>query len=180
MTAPGSPDGDPDLGAVVRACSPWDAARFDPSTHVRAVDVLVAVPADRLLAGLRDVAGSFDGDDDPVGSAFRLTLLLRTLFDPPAGGALPHPLTGGAGDPAQPRWPMALVDDVPLLVVAHPPPIRGLVQSVADDLEAVASVGRLRRTTLAVPDDPEAVLASLPTDQREIARSQVARLLGRS
>jgi hypothetical protein len=166
-----------DLGAVVRACSPWDASSFDPGAHIRAVAALVGAAEDRVVAGLREVVGSFDGDDDPRFSASRLTLLLRTLFDPPSGGALPNPLSGAPGDPADPRWPMTLVDDLPLLVVPRSPPIRGLAQSAASDLEAVITTGRLRRRPLRPPDDPAAAVAKLTPDQQAVVQPQIARLI---
>jgi hypothetical protein len=135
-----------------------DAARLsfddhDPVLVVAAVGELVPLGRDAALRRIREVAADVPPAPDAVG----LMWVLRTLFDVPADvGHAPLDL----GDPdvppppgnSLPRFPIVLVQDVPLLVVRGYV-LAGFPGSVADNADFYEEHGRIRAAPLAPEPD---------------------------
>src|SRR6266568_1035975 len=96
-----SPDAGSALDSVVVAAAPTiDGERFDPAAMTRAVNELLALGAEGVVASLRAYA-----EDAPPGvtstgdfGSQRVLLLCRLLFVPEPGAFLP-PLAIGVPDP---------------------------------------------------------------------------------
>jgi hypothetical protein len=124
--------------------------RFDPLALIRAVNALVPLGKDRALAAIDEYlrVSSWLDDDGRAG----VFLILRALFDVPAGG-MPAMMVGGAAptptDPrALPRFPLAIVDDVPLKLV-YGYSLGGMAEQPEDDVAAFRKSGTIRKKPLA-------------------------------
>lgn len=174
---------------LVHGASPWDGDRFDPATHIRAVNGLWALSKDAALAALGSFARAHAGD---VLEHTRVFFLLRLLFEPPEGEPFPPIRVGTPTDPAPPdpravpRYPLALVRGVPLLL-ARGFVLGGLAESPEGHLAFCAEHCRLRSEPLRPPDDPtglvDEVLAASwwqrpAQPDRALLRGQIARLTG--
>ena len=139
-----------------------DGESFDPAAAVRAVNRLLAAgPAaalDALRSRARDATtGPEQGD---------VLVLCRLAFDPAPGAVLP-PLLAGVPDVVVPedaeaewpRFPLALVDDVPFLLVRGYL-VGGLAEPPAEHVERCTRAGQLRTRPLS-PAPPLAAVAAL-------------------
>lgn len=108
------------LDDTLQRASGSDFASYRPRPLVDAVNALVPLGKDGALAALRDFLGKRDLDADPHHGLF---LVLRVLFDVDAEAH--PPLRLGSSMPgipdrpsSLPRFPIVLVDDLPLLLVS--------------------------------------------------------------
>lgn len=141
-----------------------DAARmptetYDPKIVVEAVGVLQGLDASEALDRIQAAAGwATSSGGEPVG----LFWVLRVLFDLPDGIAFPPVLIGRPSLPPPPetasipRFPILLVDDVPLLLTRGYD-LAGLPQPVDDHVNFFREHGRLRTRPLAPPASLDAV-----------------------
>jgi hypothetical protein len=109
------------LMRLLDAVPSYQSGSPDPLALLRAVNALQRAGTDPALAAVAEylrVTGTMDtpGRDG-------VFLVLRTLFDAPAGQAFPVMMVGGPSPAAPgavavaPRFPLLIVDDIPLLVV---------------------------------------------------------------
>ena len=136
----------------------------DPLPLIQAVNALQRLGRDRAVTVLRDYLRATPRDHASRNGTF---LIVRTLFevpDPP--GYLPAmrvgaPRPAAPADPrALPRFPIVIVDDIPLRVVGGYA-IGGKPEAAEDHLESIARDGVLRAHPLRPPDDPLAVIDRL-------------------
>ncbi len=142
---------------LVRNCSEWDGYTFDPGTHLRAVNALRTLEKAEALALLRAYLEEARANGNSLQTS--LFLLLRLLFEPESGENFPTIPVGKPVDPGEPYnpafplYPLALVQDVPLLIstgfilAGHP-------GSPEAHLKFCEEKGRLRREPLSPPDNP--------------------------
>ena len=102
--------------------SSYDASSHDPLTLIQAVNALQRIGKDKALAAISEYLRVSSELDDPGRRG--VSLVLRTLFDPPIEpGYQPVMMVGSAapsgGQPSKtlPRFPIALVDDIPFRLV---------------------------------------------------------------
>lgn len=102
--------------------SSYDASSHDPLTLIQAVNALQRIGKDKALAAIGEYLRISSELDDPGRRG--VFLVLRTLFDPPIEpGYQPVMMVGSAapsgGQPSKtlPRFPIALVDDIPFRLV---------------------------------------------------------------
>jgi hypothetical protein len=124
-------------------------AQLDPLALIRAVDALQPLGKERALAAIDEylrVSSSFDD-----GGREGVFLLLRALFDVPAAG-MPPMMVGGAQVPtdpaALPRFPLAIVDDVPLKLISGYS-LAGEAEAPETDVAVFRKLGTLRAKPLA-------------------------------
>ncbi len=130
----------------------------DPLAIIQAVNALHRVGRERALAAVREyLRVSSPLDDAGREGTF---LVLRALFAVPEPPGYQPSLWVGAPSPptpadlkSVPRFPLALVEDVPLLLV-HGYSLGGLPQRPEDHLEWFRAHGVLRARPLAPPDMP--------------------------
>jgi hypothetical protein len=139
-----------------------DGEAFDPATAIRGVNRLVALGRDAALDELRSRARSAgDGAE-----AAAVVVLCRLVVVPPPGAPLP-PLRIGVPDlvlspGAEADWPLfplALVDDVPFLLVREYL-LGGLAETLAEHVEACATAREVRSRPLR-PGSPLSAVAAL-------------------
>lgn len=141
---------------------------YNPLALIRIVNALQPLGKERALAAVREYVR--------VGNAEKngLYLLLRALFEVPAvPGYLPDPGLGNTegtllppDDRRQvPRFPLAIVDDVPLLLVMGYA-LEGHGPRFTDDLAFFQRNCRLRPARLRPPDNPAAVLQDLESSSQ--------------
>lgn len=138
---------------LVRASSS-DFSRFDPRVVIEAVNALVALGPERAWAA---IDGSLAGADLAAEPRHGLLLVLRTAFD----ADVHPPLRLGTSDPgpptdagAVPRFPLVLVDDVPVLLVARYT-AQGLAEPITLHVEHYRAHGTLRAKPLVPGDDAD-------------------------
>ena len=124
-------------------------SRLDSLALIRAVNALVPLGKDRALAAIDEYLRVSSGfDDDGREGVF---LILRALFDVPPGG-MPAMAVGGATTPtdpnALPRFPLAIVDDVPLKLVSGYS-LAGQAEPPEGDVDAFRKAGTIRKKPLA-------------------------------
>lgn len=139
----------------------------DPLRLVQAVNALWPLGRDRALAVISEylrVSSEFESREGRDG----VFLVLRLLFDPPPGEAHPPLLVGGPSpdepdDPTLlPRFPLVLVDDVPVCVVVGYT-LFGMAQPPEEHVEWYRAHGVLRPAPLAPPAAPLAALERFAT-----------------
>jgi|GEM_PF-2917281 len=129
-------------------------ASYDPSAVVAAVNALVPLGKDGALAAIEAFLAKQDLAKAPQQGLF---LVLRVLFEadahPPMrlGGSQPAPPPAPA---ALPRFPIALVDDVPLMLVQSYT-LRGLPEPVSAHVAYYRAHGTLRAGPLAPAANPD-------------------------
>lgn len=174
---------DDPIHAVLARASSSDLASYDPRAVVEAVAALVPLGKEAALAAIEDVAVAA-----PAEPRQGLFLVLRVLFE-----AEPHPpmLLGASRPPPPaelgsiPRFPIALIDDAPILLVDGYT-LRGLPQPVTDHVEHYRAHGRLRAAPLAPAAGVDrlagyealylAAYGSAPSDaERAFVRAQLER-----
>jgi len=123
-------------------------ADYDPARVVTGVNLLLPLGK---AAALDKIAGHAADADPPLG----LFLLLRVLFEVPRDpGYHPPPRLGASAPPAPrdlrtlPRFPIALVEDVPLLIVTGYT-LDGDVEPLRVDVDRFRARGTLRSQPLA-------------------------------
>lgn len=161
-------------------------ATYHPGTVIEAVNALVPLGKDRALVAIEAFLAKQDLANDPHQGLF---LVLRVLFE-----ADPHPLLVlGGSRPAPPsspsslpRFPIVIVDDVPLMLVAGYT-LRGLPEPVTSHVEYYRKHGTLRAAPLAPSAGPDRMTAyatlyqaayrAAPSDaERALVRAQLDRL----
>lgn len=172
-------------------------SHYDPLKVIRAVNLLQPLGRGKTLAAIGEFLRVSSDFDDPAREG--MFLVLRTLFEVPSvPGYFPRMLVG-APDPSEPndpkllpRFPIALVDDVPLLVVEGYS-LGGLAEPPEDELDYFRRDGKLRATQLAPTSTPIAALehfikspqwfvpkTNRPTEgqtERDMLREQILRML---
>jgi hypothetical protein len=141
---------------------------YNPRTIIRIVNRLQPLGKEKALAAICEyvrVASTWHSEARDSG----LFLVLRVLFDVPADpGYLPPVIFGYPspwGQPTDPkimpRFPILLVDDVPLLLVEgyH---LGGAPEPVETHVEYFRKKGRLRAIPLVPTNQPLAILDHLP------------------
>jgi hypothetical protein len=180
--------GDPhmNLDNLLQRASSSEFATYDPGPVIEAVNALVPLGKERALAALDGFVARQDLAKDPHQGLF---LVLRVAFE-----ADPHPpmLLGGSRPPpppspsALPRFPIAIVDDVPLMLVSGYT-LRGLAEPVTAHLAYYREHGTLRTAPLAPAKGRDrmagfeaqyqAAYHAAPLDaERAYIRGQLARL----
>lgn len=133
---------------LLARASSSDFAAYDPGALIAAVNALVPLGKDGALAALDGFVSRQDLAADPRQGLF---LVLRVAFDadphPPMrlGESVPAPPPNAA---ALPRFPILLVDDVPLLLVRGYV-LRGRAERVTAHLDHYRQHGTLRTAPLA-------------------------------
>jgi hypothetical protein len=136
----------------------------DPLPLIRAVNALQRLGRDRAIEVLRAYLQATPRDQERRNGTF---LIVHTLFevpDPP--GTLPTMAVGAAQPPAPadphalPRFPIVIVDDIPLVVTLGYR-LGGKPEAAEDHLAAIAHAGAIRARPLRPPDDPLAAIDSL-------------------
>ena len=174
------------LDSLLQRASSSAFATYDPSPVIAVVNALVPLGKDGALATLGAFLAKQDLAKDPHHGLF---LVLRVLFE-----ANPHPpvLLGGSRPAppsppdALPRFPIMMVDDVPLMLVAGYT-LRGLAEPVTAHLAYYREHGTLRAAPLApsVGHDrmagyeaqyQAAYHAAPPDAERQFVQAQLARL----
>lgn len=130
------------------ATTPFEA--YDPGAVIEAVNALVPLGTEDALAAIDAYLAKQDLAKDPQHGLF---LVLRVAFE-----AEPHPpvLLGGSSPPPPadaakaPRFPIAILDDVPVLLVSGYT-LRGLPEPVSAHVAYYRAHGRLRAAPLAPP-----------------------------
>jgi hypothetical protein len=143
-----------ELDQVLQRASSSDFARYDPGAVIAAVNQLVPLGKDGALAALDGFLAQKNLAKDPHQGMF---LVLRVLFD-----AEPHPpMRLGGSRPAAPasisalpRFPIAMVDEVPLMLVASYT-LRGLAEPVTTHVEHYRTNGTIRAAPLAPARGPD-------------------------
>lgn len=127
---------------------------YDPGAVVAAVNALIPLGKDAALARLDGLIARQDLGRDPHHGLF---LVLRVAFDaaahPPVrlGGSQPPPPPSPG---ALPRFPILVVDDLPLLLVTGYT-LRGLPEPVTVHLAYYRQHGTLRTSPLAPATGPD-------------------------
>ena len=157
MTTPASSAA---LTALIRAVPSYQSPG-DPLALIRAVNSLQRLGRDAAIAALTDYLHTTPpGDDHREGTI----AIMRVLFDPAnPPGYLPV-LHAGAPDPAPPddplvlpRFPIAIIDDIPLVVV-NGYTLGGKAETPEMHLATVARTATFRTLPLKPPDDPLAAI----------------------
>jgi hypothetical protein len=150
----------PQLFALIAAVPPYQEPP-DPLPLIRAVNALQRLGRARAIATLQAYLQATPRDRPERTGTF---LIMRALFevpDPP--GYLPPMLVGAPEPPAPadpralPRFPIAIVDDIPLRVTAGYA-LAGKAEAPEAHLARLAQGGVLRARPLAPPDDPLAAI----------------------
>ena len=135
------------IDTVLERASSSDFSTFDPTPVIEAVNALVALGHAGALGALDRFLAGRDLDADPHRGLF---LVMRVAFD-----ADPHPplRLGGAAlapppPPAFPRFPIVIVEDVPLMLIGGYT-LGGLAEQVTSHLEYYRAHGKLRSAPLA-------------------------------
>ena len=140
--------------AVARAAS-MRFTDYDPSKVIEAVNELRVLGKDGALEQVNGYLASHRDDD-----SYGLFWVLRVLFDVPADPGFPpvsigQPSIPPPADPATlPRFPIAIVRDVPLLVVDGYT-LGGLPQGVEDHVAYFREHGTIREEPLTPPASAE-------------------------
>jgi hypothetical protein len=134
---------------------------YDPLPVIHVVNTLQALGKDRALAAITEYLRVVS---ETTGGHRGLFVVLRVLFDVPADpGYMPRMFVGGPWprEPKDlrrvPRFPAAIVGDVPLLLVDDYE-VSGDPESVASHLPYFRQHGRLRSKPLIPVADPPAVV----------------------
>ena len=134
---------------VVDAVPSYNDYQLDPRPLIAAVNTLQPLGKDGALAVVDEYLRVSSWLDNPGREG--VFLLMRALFDVPPRG-MPPMRVGGTlvpTDPsALPRFPLAIVDDVPLKLVPGYS-ITGLPEAPEDDVVAFRKIGTLRAKPLA-------------------------------
>jgi hypothetical protein len=155
---------EPELQRLLRIVDrvPSYDAPHDPRRLIEAVNALQALGRERALAVLREYLRVSSPLDDPGrGGSF---LVMRTLFDVPAEpGYLPVMMVGSSSPPEPadlrtvPRFPIVIVDDVPLRITTCCV-LGGHAQQPEAHLAYYEEAGVLRAAPLTPPADPAATI----------------------
>jgi hypothetical protein len=174
-----------DLDSVLQSASSSAFADYDPTPVIAAVNALLPLGK----AGALDAMDAFLARQDLAADPHRgLFLVLRVAFE-----AEPHPpLQLGGSQPAPPpsasalpRFPIMLVSDVPIMLVANYT-LRGLAEPVSAHVAYYRANGTLRSAPLAPLTGPDrladyqaqyqtAYHAQPSAAEREHVRAQLAR-----
>jgi hypothetical protein len=148
--------GDPrmNLDDLLQRASSSAFDSYHPGAVIEAVNALVPLGKDGALAAIDGFLAKQDLTKDPHQGVF---LVLRVLFE-----ADPHPpmLLGGSRPPppsppsALPRFPILIVDDVPLMLVSGYT-LRGLPEPVTAHVAYYRKQGALRAAPLAPRAGPD-------------------------
>lgn len=153
---------EPELRRLLRllAAVPSYNHRCDPLRLIQAVNALHRHGKATALAVIDEFLRVSSFLDDPGREG--VFLVLRALFDPPPGQALP-PMMVGAPSPAPtdekalPRFPLVIVDDIPLSLVRGYM-LGGHAEQPEDHIRWYPTHGQLRAAPLRPPDAPLAVI----------------------
>lgn len=146
------------LDELLQRASSSTFAIYDPGQVIEAVNALVPLGKDGALAAIDSFLAKQDLAKDPHQGLF---LVVRVLFDadahPPMrlGGSHPPPPQSPS---ALPRFPIALVDDVPLMLVQSYV-LRGLPELVTAHVAYYRAHGTLRTAPLAPSPGPDRMAA---------------------
>jgi hypothetical protein len=118
-TSPSPTPTAPSLDAVILRASSSRFERYEPIAVIDAVNALVPLGKEGALEALEVFLAREPASDEHQG----LFLVLRVLFDTPSG--VHPPMRLGGSSPAAPsdatllpRFPIALIDDVPIMLVS--------------------------------------------------------------
>jgi hypothetical protein len=131
---------------------------YDPFRVVAAVSALQGLPADEVFQALTDAAG----DRSDGACSYGLFWVLRVLFDLPAEVGYPPVRIGQPSIPPPddadliPRFPIAIVLDVPLLVVDGYV-LGGLPEPVEGHISFFRNHGAIRQHPLAPSMEPSEI-----------------------
>jgi len=157
---------------IVDDCSSLDGFTFDPGTHIRAVNLLRAEDKTRVLTELREYCRLNASDNLWPSKSPKIFLLLRVLFMPTDTGTNFPPIQIGkpmdTETPAAndfPLYPLALMEDVPLLIVSGYF-TGGLMEEPFSHLDFCERHCQLRSAPLRPPDDPLPLVDSLLNSEK--------------
>lgn len=175
------------------AAVPSYNSRFDPLRVIQAVNALQPLGKADALAVIDEFLRVSSVLDDPGREG--VFMVLRTLFDPPTGQALPPMMVGGPSPAPKdervfPRFPVVVVDDIPL-TLTRGYILGGHAEQPEDHIRWYRTHATLRATPLHPPDAPlaavdrafaagapQAVAAGLDDDNgRVFVRDQALQLL---
>lgn len=146
--------GQTDVPSLLARASGSDFTAYDPRAVIEAVNALVAVGPEAAWAAIDGVLASADLAAEPHHG---LMLVLRVAFD----AELHPPLRIGSSDPlpptdpgAVPRFPIVIVDDVPLLLVARYA-ASDVTEPISIHVAHYRASGTLRAKPMAPGDDAD-------------------------
>jgi hypothetical protein len=143
---------------LIDQAPPLQGPRYDPLPVIRIVNALQALGKDRTLAAVDEFLRVSSYADSSAREG--LFVVLRVLFEVPEDpGHMPHmyvgaPSPAGPEDPKRlPRFPVLLLDDVPLLLV-YGYTLAGKAEPVEVHVAYFRKNGRLRQNPLRPPENP--------------------------
>lgn len=131
---------------------------YDPSYVIQAVNALQPLGKE---AALEEVA-LFVSNESPESDNYGLFWILRVLFEVPAEQGFPPVLLGlpsvaPPADPTRlPRFPIVLIEDVPLLVISGYD-LGGFPQPVQEHIDYFQTYGTIRPAPLSPSQDANAI-----------------------
>jgi hypothetical protein len=141
---------------------------------IQLVNTLQPLGKEKALAAIGEyvrVSDEWSGFDEPRSGLF---LVLRVLFDvpesvdPSQAGAFGAPSPPGPKDPHRiPRFPIALVDDIPLMLV-NGYTLAGMATPMEKVVEFFRDNGQLRQSPLAPSNDPLSAIVALMNSRQWI------------
>lgn len=153
---------EPELRRLLRLLDavPSYNATCEPLRVIQAVNALQPLGKDRALAVIDEYLRVSSWLDDPGREG--VFLVVRALFDPPAGEKLPVMMVGAptpvpADMTAAPRFPLVLVEDIPLSIVRGYM-LGGQAETPEMHLRWYRAHGVLRAGPLRPPDAPLAAI----------------------
>jgi len=163
-----------DLLRLLDRSPPLQGDSFNPLPLIQIVNTLQPLGRQRSLAVIREYLRVSDPFSRFNGAGYGLFPVLLVLFDlpdafPPSSFArLGMPEPSGPRDPQLiPRFPIALVDDVPLLMIAGYT-LAGMATPMKTIVEVFDAHGQFRSRSLVPRNDPLSVLTDLTTSKQWI------------
>jgi len=146
---------------------------YNPLSLIQIINTLQPLGKEKALAAIGEYIRISDQWSDSMARS-GMFLVLRVLFDVPENvnpnraGTFGMPSPAGPKDPHRiPRFPVALVDDIPLML-AGGYSIGGMGSSMEEVLAFFKENGQLHPTPLAPTDDPLSAVAHLMNSKQWI------------
>jgi hypothetical protein len=140
---------------------------YDPLPLIQVVNTLQPLGREKVLAVIGEYLRVSDKWTGDMGPRYGLSLVLRVLFDlpddvdPGQAALLGMPSPPGPKNPHQvPRFPIAVVDDIPLLLI-NGYELEGMPSPMEDVLDFFRKNGNLRSDPLVPTNDPLSALTNL-------------------
>lgn len=157
---------------VIDGLPPLEAARYLPGKVIEVVNTLQPMAKDKALDVIDEYLRIVPGHD--VERRQRVASVLRILFEVPPRPATMQPLAFGEAEPAEPedllalpRFPLVLIDDVPLLVITGYS-LAGEGEDIEVHVRHCRKYGRVRQALLRPTDQPFALLSRIDREVLDV------------